>query len=323
MAIGEFELIATYFSDMGFSNPDTRAAIALGIGDDCALLTPPVAQQLALSLDTLVADVHFPAHGDPYLIAQKALRANLSDLAAMGAQPLAFLLALTLPQADETWLAAFSRGLRDCADAFAIALIGGDTTRGNTLTLSIQIIGSVPPQQALLRSGAQIGDAIFVSGTLGDARAALEALDVQTAQLNPSQQFFRQRYYTPSPRIALGLALRGVANAAIDISDGLAADLGHILERSNVGALIDIEKLPISAALSAHTNATEFALHGGDDYELCFTVPPAKQDRIAAIAQQLALPLTEIGIITAGSELAARDKHHTISVLARSGYQHF
>ncbi|HEY3698135.1 MAG TPA: thiamine-phosphate kinase [Spongiibacteraceae bacterium] len=318
MAIGEFELIARYFSAIG-----SARQIDLGIGDDCALLTPPAGHQLALSIDTLVADVHFPANADPYLIAQKALRTNLSDLAAVGAQPLAFTLALTLSNADENWLAAFSRGLRDCANEFDIALIGGDTTRGPTIVISIQITGIVPTHQALLRSGARVDDAIFVSGTLGDARAALQSLAVTSSQLNAQQQFLLSRYYTPSPRIALGIALRDIATAAIDISDGLAADLGHILERSAVGAIIEPEKLLLSVALRNRADAIDLALHGGDDYELCFTVPQTKKNMMQNIAHQLALPLTEIGTIVAGDELFARATNGRTQPLPRSGYSHF
>lgn len=324
MALGEFELIEKYFADIG-----KRSAIDLAVGDDCALLTPAPDQQLAISVDTLVADVHFPAQGDAYWIAQKALRCNLSDLAAMGAEPLAFTLALSLPDSNEDWLASFSRGLRDCANEFNIALIGGDTTRHRVATITIQVIGTLPKDSALLRSGAKVGDAIFVSGTLGDARAALDYLEVPVAQLNGDQQFFLSRYYGASPRIALGIALRGIAGAAIDISDGLAADLGHILERSGAynkhptGAAINLAELPISTALQGHPHALEFALSGGDDYELCFTVPQRKKPLIENIARALSLPLTEIGTIDAGDKLMARDSAGVLRPLERSGYKHF
>lgn len=328
-APGEFELIARYFSNInGLSNNSGTGAIDLGVGDDCALLTPPAGQQLAISVDTLVADVHFPAQGDAYSIAQKALRCNLSDLAAMGAQPLAFTLALSLPQSDEKWLSEFSRGLRDCSNEFHIALIGGDTTRNPVTTLTLQVMGTLPAGQGLLRSGAKIGDAIFVSGTLGDARAALDYLSTVPAQLNSDQLFYLQRYYQPSPRIALGMTLRGIATAAIDISDGLAADLGHILERSsralkqNVSAEITIEQLPLSNALRNHSQAREFALSGGDDYELCFTVPQSKKSLIADIAKTLSIPLTEIGVIVEGKQLMARS-NGVLRPLERSGYKHF
>ncbi len=317
-ALGEFELIARYFSSIGNSS-----FADLAIGDDCALLTPPPGQQLAVSVDTLVADVHFPAQGDAYCIAQKSLRCNLSDLAAMGAQPLAFTLALSLSQSDEKWIAEFSRGLRDCADEFNIALIGGDTTRNRVTTITIQVMGALPAGSALLRSGAKAGDAIYVSGTLGDARAALDYLSTPNAGLNGDQQFYLQRYYQPAPRVALGMALRGIAHSAIDISDGFSADLAHILERSGVGAEIDLARLPLSAALKDHPHALEFALGGGDDYELCFTVPRQNKSAIGDLAKRLAIPLSEIGAIVEGNQLSARDSNGTLQILAASGYKHF
>jgi thiamine-monophosphate kinase len=330
VAIGEFELIAKYFSNIGSnSNAANARLIDLTIGDDCALVSTPPGQQLAISVDTLVADVHFPAQGDAYYIAQKALRCNLSDLAAMGAEPLAFTLALSLPHADENWLAAFSRGLRNCADEFNIALIGGDTTRNPTTTITIQVMGTLPHGSALLRSGAKVGDSIFVSGTLGDARAALDFLDSPTAQLTDAQKFYLKRYYTAAPRVALGIALRGLANSAIDISDGLAADLGHILEcsalfsKSQLGAKIDLAKLPLSSALQKHSHAIEFALHGGDDYELCFTVPQQNKNLIEKMAVSLSLPLTDIGTVIAGGKLIARDENGAEHLLERRGYEHF
>jgi thiamine-monophosphate kinase len=340
-ALGEFELIARYFSNINgadiVASPETKArAIDLAVGDDCALMTPPAGQQLAISVDTLVADVHFPAHGDAYLIAQKALRCNLSDLAAMGAEPLAFTLAISLPSSDENWLAAFSRGLRDCANEFGIALIGGDTTRNPVPTITIQVMGTLPIGSALQRSGANIGDAIYISGTLGDARAALDLISdknisasTPAAQLTGDQQFYLARYYQPSPRLALGKMLRGVASAAIDISDGLAADLGHILERSTassgkpVGAEIDIARLPLSTALQNNPHAVEFALSGGDDYELCFTVPQKNKSSVENIARTLSLPLTEIGSIVSGNELMMRDNDGALTKIERRGYKHF
>ncbi len=322
MALGEFELIARYFSDIGFT-ANKPHGIDLAGGDDCALLTPPAGQQLALSVDTLVADVHFPANGDAYFIAQKALRCNLSDLAAMGAEPFAFTLALSLPQADEEWISALSRGLYDCAREFNIPLIGGDTTRSPTPTITIQVIGALPSGAALLRSGAKPGDAIFVSGTLGDARAALDYLALPLVELSNAQRFCLKRYYIPTPRVALGIALRGIAHSAIDVSDGLAADLGHILERSRVGAEIDLGKLPLSAALQEHALAREFATSGGDDYELCFTVAPHHKEKIAAIAQTLNVALTEIGCIVEGDKLLARDSLGALQALEKSGYNHF
>lgn len=318
MTIGEFALIEKYFTGIGHS-----PHIDLGVGDDCALLTPPPGQQLATSIDTLVADVHFPARADAALIAQKALRANLSDLAAMGATPLAFTLALTLPDADENWLAEFSRGLRACADEFGIALIGGDTTRGPHHIVTIQVIGLIPTGLALLRSGAKPGDGIFVTGTLGDARAALAYLTLPETQLSAQQRFFLQRYYTPTPRLQLAQALRGIASAAIDISDGLSADLGHILERSAVSAQIDIEKLPLSSAVTILTDAQQFALHGGDDYELCFTANNNRADEIVKLAHQHATPITRIGEIIVGNGLFARTANGDVMPITAAGYTHF
>lgn len=317
MALTEFGLIEKYFTGLGPAHP----CVALGIGDDCALLAPVPGQQLALSVDTLVAGVHFPAHADPYRIGQRALRVNLSDLAAMGAQPLALTLAITLPAANEDWLQGFSRGLRDACDEFGIGLIGGNTTSGPCHMINIQILGLVPNGQALLRSGARAGDSILVSGTLGDARAALDCLDA--AQPDANQQHYLHRYYHPTPRIALGLALRGFASAAIDISDGLSADLGHILEQSGVGATIDPALLPLSPALRSHAQARDCALHGGDDYELCFTVPPEHLARVVELAQSLAVPVTAIGTITRDRGLLARQENGNLIPLAQAGYQHF
>lgn len=318
MALGEFALIEKYFTGIGQSS-----YVNLSVGDDCALLTSPPGQQLAVSVDTLVADIHFPAQADPSLIAQKALRSNLSDLAAMGAEPLAFTLALTLPNSDETWLAAFSCGLRACADEFGIALIGGDTTRGPQPVITIQVMGLIPHGLALLRSGAKAGDAIYVTGTLGDARAALECLSLPENALSDDQRYFLQRYYTPAPRVKLAQALRGIATAAIDISDGLSADLGHILERSNIGAHIKIEKLPQSPALKKLPDALQYALHGGDDYELCFTTDKNHAVEIALLAQQYATPITQIGEISAEPGLFTRAVNGEWQPITAAGYTHF
>lgn len=319
MTIGEFELIDRYFTGIGPGDE----AVALGIGDDCALFDCRPGEQLAISVDTLVAGVHFPAAADAYRIAQRALRVNLSDLAAMGARPFAFTLALTLPAADETWLAAFSRGLRDAAQAFGITLIGGNTTRGRDCVINIQVMGGVPAGAALLRSGARPGDAVLVSGCLGDARAALPLLEADSAALDAGQRYLLDRYFQPEPRVALGVALRGIASAAIDISDGLAADLGHILAASDVGAVIDPALLPLSPALRGGDRAREFALHGGDDYELCCTVPPDRLAAAQAAARQLAVPLTVIGAIGADRGLRARGADGALTPLPPHGYRHF
>lgn len=318
--IGEFELIADYFAPLGTASLANR--IALGIGDDAALLNPTPGNQLAISVDTLVAGVHFPADGPARLIAHKALRSNLSDLAAMGATPLAYTLALTLPTADKSWLAEFSSGLKEVSDEFPIALIGGDTTRGNQLVITVQVFGEVPVGQALLRGGAQAGDTIFVTGTLGDARAALDILDLPPGELNDAQQFLLGRYYKPTPRIEFAQALRGIATAAIDISDGLAADLRHILRASGVGAELQLMTLPLSTAIPA-ANAHQYALSGGDDYEICFTAPTHQMGKIRELAQKLSTRVSAVGHVTEGGELVVLDANGAAVPLSRAGYTHF
>jgi len=294
--MGEFDLIARYFT-----RPNRTAV--LGVGDDCALLQPQAGMQLAVSSDMLVQGRHFlsitPATG----LGHKALAVNLSDLAACGAKPLAFTLALAMPSIDEAWLAGFAKGLWALADAHGCELIGGDTTQG-PLNICITVLGEVPPGDALLRQHAQVGDDIYVSGTVGDARLALEVfrgnLSLHTADFEAA----RARMDMPTPRVALGLALRGVANAAIDISDGLLGDLGHILQRSQVGAVIDTVWVQDSAAISdamqsiPFSKRLDFALAGGDDYELLFTAPPDQADEVLAAAEQCGVSVTCIGRIT-------------------------
>ncbi len=302
----------------------------LGIGDDCALLSLPDQQQLAISIDTLVADVHFPAEAAAEQIGYRALAVSVSDLAAMGAKPSWFTLALTLPESDRSWLAQFAKGLSQAANQFDIRLVGGDTTRGY-LTISIQVHGLVDPSRAMLRSKAAVGDLIYVSGTLGDAAAALKYVKSQPnlPEFTSSvvSQLY-QRFYRPEPRINLGqrLAALGV-KCAIDISDGLLADLGHILEESakadhSVGAKLDLAALPVSQALLSEVdNASAFnlALTGGDDYELCFTAPPQ-------LAPQLS-PLVEAGDITLIGKITAQpgivDIYDQTIAVDQPGYQHF
>ncbi len=260
-----------------------------GIGDDCALLTIPQGMQLAQSLDTLVETVHFPAGCDPFQLAYRALAVNLSDLAAMGAEPHSFTLGLTLPEVTEPWLQRFSEGLSKLAQQAEISLIGGDTTRG-PLTLSLQVQGLVPKGQALLRSGAKPGDLICVTGSLGDAAGALNYVlsgeKLGTCK-NDSIRYLLSRYWFPTPRLYAGQWLRKKgATAAIDISDGLLGDLGHILNASGVGALIDPSIVPRSATLSRQyekQRVTSLVLAGGDDYELCFTIPPSVAQSLPAI----------------------------------------
>lgn len=310
--MGEFELIERYFK-----RPERHTArVALGMGDDCALLQPAPGTQLAISCDMLVEGRHFVATMDPFKLGHKSLAVNLSDLAAMGAQPLAFTLALALPRADESWLAPFSRGLLALADAHGCELIGGDTTQG-PLNICITVFGKVPVvngrSQALLRSGAQAGDDLYVSGTVGDARLALEVLRGSVSVPEVIFNAARMRLETPTPRVALGQALRGIASAAIDVSDGLLGDLGHILKQSNVGATVDADiATKLVAAHAYSTGATgqfdinfaaeqwrAWALSGGDDYELLFTAPQAQRAAVAAAAQSSQTAVTRIGQIDA------------------------
>ena len=294
--MGEFDLIARYFT-----RPPRHAT--LGVGDDCALLSLQSGMQLAVSSDMLVEGRHFLSTTPAAGLGHKALAVNLSDLAACGAKPLAFTLALALPSIDAHWLAGFSKGLWDLADAYGCELIGGDTTQG-PLNICITVLGEVPPGDALLRQHAQVGDDIYISGTVGDARLALEVfkgtVSLETAHFDAA----RLRMDKPTPRVELGLALRGVANAAIDISDGLLGDLGHILQRSKVGAVIETAWVQDSAAISdAMQSVTfhrrlDFALAGGDDYELLFTAPPDQADEVLEAGEQCGVSITCIGRIT-------------------------
>ena len=291
--MGEFDLIDRYFK-----RPVSRNA--LGVGDDCALLSPGAGMQLAVSCDMLVDGRHFLPTVDPFKLGHKALAVNLSDLAACGARPLAFTLALAMPVADDAWLEPFSRGLFALADEHQCELVGGDTTRG-PLNICITVFGEVPQGQALLRSGAHAGDDIYVSGTLGDARLALDVF--RGTRSVPAEVFnaARVRMEQPTPRVALGQALRGIASSAIDVSDGLLGDLGHILKQSAVGARIDTE---IAAGLMGAAAASldvdlriEYVLAGGDDYELLFTAPPGRHDAVLAAARAAGTPVTRIGRI--------------------------
>ncbi|WP_431094434.1 thiamine-phosphate kinase [Polaromonas aquatica] len=311
--MGEFDLIARYFT-----RPAARAA--LGVGDDCALLQPAPSTQMAISSDMLVEGRHFFADVDPVTLGHKALAVNLSDLAACGAKPLAFTLALSLPRVDEAWLAAFSKGLFALADAHGCELVGGDTTQG-PLNICITVFGEVPvvggKSQALLRSGAKPGDDVYVSGTLGDARLALEALRGKLALPPGLLAQARSRLEQPTPRVALGQALRGIASAAIDLSDGLQGDLQHILRASGVGASIDTSvaiNLIASSADNTWAAATisseqqlECVLAGGDDYELAFTAPASAREAVQAAARQAHTAVSRIGVIEAAPGLRLLD----------------
>ena len=303
--MGEFDLIERFFK-----RPARRAV--LGIGDDCALLQTPAGSHMAISTDMLVQGRHFFTDVDPRTLGHKALAVNLSDLAACGAEPMGFTLALALPQIDEGWLAAFAQGLFTLADNHDCELIGGDTTSG-PLNICITVFGSVPApggqSQALLRSGAQPGDDLYVSGHLGDARLALQALQGQLSLPPSLLKATRQRLEEPHPRIALGMALRGLASAAMDLSDGLVGDLGHLLQASQVGATLNTEAvLDRMAARThddwaiagvSHTQALQCVLSGGDDYELLFTAPPTARKALLAAAQTSATPVSCIGRIDA------------------------
>ena len=318
--LSEFSLIKQFFADMTSSRDD----VLLGIGDDCALLQCPADHVIAVSIDTLVEGVHFFTDVDPTSLGHKSLAVGLSDLAAMGAIPAWFTLALTLPEVNETWLQGFSQGLAELASKHNIQLVGGDTTRG-PLTISIQVHGFVEAEKALQRHGAKVGDKVYVTGSLGDAGAALRSrLDnwVDEHLNDEDMSFLQQRLEKPTPRVELGQQLRGIASSAIDISDGLLADLSHITSKSGVGARLDLAKLPLSTALEKveRTTSEKLALKSGDDYELCFTVPP---HHVAELEQALAGYYTEIGVISSDDGIYTLDDDNEWIKLTGTGYDHF
>tara|TARA_R110001583_G_scaffold173287_1_gene327188 strand:+ start:33704 stop:34675 length:972 start_codon:yes stop_codon:yes gene_type:complete len=318
--LSEFSLIQRYFEQLTTQRED----VLLGIGDDCALLQCPADHVIAVSIDTLVENIHFFADVDPEHLGYKSLAVGLSDLAAMGAKPAWFTLALTLPEVNEDWLNGFSQGLAKLANKHNIQLVGGDTTRG-PLTISIQVHGFVQPEKALRRSGAQIGDMVYVTGTLGDAGAALQLQlrEWDHAALNVEDKtYLSQRLDQPTPRVESGQYLTDFASSAIDISDGLLADLGHILDKSSVGARLDLTKLPLSFSMSKvdRKTAERFALQSGDDYELCFTVPP---QYFAEIEQGFEGQCTRIGVITSDEGIYFIDDNDALIALKGTGYEHF
>ena len=314
---GEFELIARHFT-----RPVQRAA--LGVGDDCALLNVAAGQQLAVSSDMLVEGRHFLSTVAPERLGHKALAVNLSDLAACGAEPLGFTLALALPRGDEAFAAGLARGLFALADAHGIELVGGDTTAG-PLNLCITVFGQVPPGQALLRSGARPGDDLWVSGLLGDARLALEVFRGTVSLPGEAFDTVRRAMELPQPRVALGLALRGVATSAIDLSDGLLGDLGHVLQRSGVGAQVQLAALPRSAVLAAQPAALQqqCLLAGGDDYELLFTAPAALRAEVQAAAWHAGVAVTRCGLVTDGAALQVLDAEGRTLQTDLRGFDHF
>jgi thiamine-monophosphate kinase len=313
----EFDLIEVIRARVDVARGD----VALGIGDDAALLNVPAGQQLVVCTDTLVSGVHFPAGTAPEDIGWKALAVNLSDLAAMGAEPAWALLALTLPDADAAFVERFADGFAELARAHGVALAGGDTTQG-PLAVTVTALGFVPHGLALTRGGARVGDALFVTGTLGDAAGALRVL----RESGENGVELRARLDRPEPRIAAGLALRAVASACIDVSDGLLADLGHICASSKVGAEIEVDALPVSPALAASFDAKtcrDLALSGGDDYELCFTAPSAREKEIVETLARIGCGATRIGRIVAGSRVRALDASGSEIEIARAGWEHF
>lgn len=320
MALSEFALIARYFA----AQP-ARDDVILGVGDDCALLSVPPGMQLAVSIDTMVAGVHFPLETHPTDIGHKLMAVNLSDLAAMGAQPAWATLALTLPSSDADWLEAFCTGLYGLAAHYQVQIVGGDTTHG-PLALSLQIHGFVPAGQALRRSGARVGDLILLTGPLGEAAIGLDCLIHGLSLPEPLRTQAITRLNRPAPRVAAGLALQGLANSAIDISDGLIADLGHILNASGVGAVVELDCLPrtevLTAALAAGATLDRL-LSGGDDYELCFT---CAADQLAAVTDALAkagVDCHPIGHIVPTPGLQLLQSDGTVYRAAQSGYDHF
>ena len=320
--MNEFALIDAYFKRLSehagalLSPSHPELMPALGIGDDCALLNVPAGMQLAVSSDTLVAGVHFPESTSAFDIGYKSLAVNLSDLAAMGAQPAWFSLCITLPDPSEQWIESFCDGMAAVMEPNPIVLIGGDTTRG-PLSISIQVMGLVPQGKAMTRSGAQVGDTIYVSGCVGEAALGLRLAQNESDELwsqDLDHQHLLGRLHRPEPRVVLGWAMKTVAHACIDISDGLLADLHHVLHASGVGAQLDLDAIPTAQGLDPMQ-----ALSAGDDYELCFTASPADHDQVIAMGQVLDLPITAIGTITEGSGIIDLQGQP----ITASGYRHF
>ena len=311
--MGEFDLIERFFKTGSASNA-SNTTLSLGIGDDCALIKPLPGEDIAITSDMLVAGRHFFADADPEQLGHKLLAVNLSDLASMGAQPLSVTLALTLPKVNEEWLTAFSKGFLGLAEQYSVDLIGGDTTSG-PLTLTVQALGLVPNGKGLRRSTAQPGDFIYMTGCLGDAGLGLK---IKQGDVLLNSESALARFNHPNPQVEAGLALLDIANACIDISDGLLSDLGHILEQSQVGASLDWELLPLSEAVKSYINETgdwALPLIAGDDYELCFTVSPEK-------VKLLTIPCTKIGVIEAIPGLRLY-KSGQLQSLTSKGYEHF
>ena len=321
MASGEFDLIQKYFT-----SPVGRDDVSIGVGDDGAVVTVPQGKQLVVTTDTLVAGVHFPSDTQPEDIACKAIAVNLSDLAAMGAEPAWLTLALTLPHVDESWIKTFAASFSATAEKYNVQLIGGDTTQG-PLSVTVQAMGLAAPDRIMRRDRARPGDSIYISGTLGDAAAGL-GIRQQGRVPDESCAWLIDRLDRPEARTLLGMKLAACSNCAIDISDGLIADLGHILEASHCGATINIDKLPLSHQLVAYFNGRddvdwELVLAGGDDYELCIVMRPDNEPELTRIAAELSLPLTRIGVIEQRPALNIIDDAGTKYLFDHHGYEHF
>lgn len=318
--MNEFDVINRYFKPLG----DEAANVALGIGDDAAVLNVPAGEQIVVTTDTQVEAVHFPAAADPAAIAYRSCAAALSDVAAMGASARWLSLALTLPRADANWLQGFAAGAAEAIEFAAAMLVGGDTTSG-PLTITWNIIGTLPRDTALRRDGARAGDALYVSGNLGGARAALDLLDSRDGD-DSCRLALLARYWKPVPRLALGVQLRGIASSCIDVSDGLLADAAHLASCSSVGVEIMSDELPLLpelVALVGIERAREFALTGGDDYELCFSVPPELERRVLQLATGAGVPITRIGRITPESGVRTVGSDGQTALTSRTGYRHF
>jgi thiamine-monophosphate kinase len=321
MALGEFDLIQKYFLSSGYRND-----VSLGVGDDCAIVSIPEGRQLAVTTDTLVDGVHFPSNTTPRDIAHKAIAVNLSDLAAMGAEPAWLTLALSLPHVNEDWIKSFSEEFKATTEKYNVQLIGGDTTRG-PLSITVQAMGLVDPEHIMHRDAARSGDAIYVSGTLGDAATGLSILQRKQAA-DENEAWLIDRLNRPDPRVELGVKVAEYCKCAIDISDGLAADLGHILAASHCGATVYKDRIPLSHQLVEYSiNRDEvdwqLVLAGGDDYELCLVVSPDTESKLIKVSSEISLPLTRIGVIEEHGLLTFVDETGTQTLLDHHGYEHF
>ena len=321
MALGEFDLIEKYFT-----SPAIRTDVSLGVGDDCAIVSIPPGKQLAVSTDTLVNEVHFPSSTAPEDIAYKAVAVNLSDLAAMGATPAWLTLALSFPRVDLDWIKAFSESFMTTAGRYNVQLIGGDITRG-PLSITVQAMGLIDPAHCMRRDGARSGDLIYVSGTLGDAAMGLRIWQ-QDQAADRNAAWLINRLKRPEPRVKLGIQVAAFCQCAIDISDGLVADLGHVLAASRCGATVYTDKIPLSPELLEHANTRdgvdwELVLTGGDDYELCLVVSAVNESKLLSVASELSVPVTRIGVIEQKRSLSIIDRAGVKLVLDRPGYEHF